>query len=360
VIDSQDSRPRLKRTVEPIEAPGGDLILMRASGEDVRIPGATTEDRELLRALDGSRSVGELAEQFGAKKVQDALAQMGRWLLVEDATDYELIPAAERQRLDRQLRYFSDVAQGSSPSPAECQERLRNARVAILGAGGLGGRVALDLAAIGVGEIRIIDGDRVEVSNLNRQIQYTEADIGSLKAEVMADRLRAFNSGIKVEATSKRLESQGEIAGFIDGATFVVGSADWPPFVIEGWCNAACFAAGIPYIAMNQLPPFVRVGPLYVPSVTGCFECQMMRYRREHPLLDVAIEQRRGVEPQAATLSPTSGAIGALVSMEVMHFITGIVEPASCGVGLTFDFRDMTVEREPVIPERHCPVCGLR
>jgi molybdopterin-synthase adenylyltransferase len=351
-------RPRLKRTIEPIEAPNGDVHLMRSWAEDIRVPNPSDRERRLLRALDGRRSVRELEQEFGTDEVQAALDQMSDLLLIEDAADEDAIPAIDKERLDRQLRYFSDLATHGAPSPAECQERLREASVAVLGAGGLGGRTSYELAACGVGEIRLIDGDRVEMSNLNRQIQYDEADIGSLKAELMAERLRAFNSNIRVTATCERIESQAELAAFIEGATFVVGSADWPPFVIEGWCNAACFEAGIPYITMNQMPPLVRIGPLYVPGRTGCFECQAMRFRRDYPLLDVVIDQRRGIEPQAVTLGPASGAIGGLIGMEVLHFLTGVIEPACLGVGLNLDCRTMTIEREPVVREPDCPICG--
>jgi len=351
------SRPRLKRTIEAIEAPNGDVHLMRAFAEDIRIPKPGDRERSLLAALDGTRTLHELEREFGAEEVRDAVGQMTALSLLEDAADEDDIPGAEKERLDRQLRYFSDVSSGR-PTPAECQARLREARVAVLGAGGLGGRIAYELAACGVGEIRVIDGDRVELSNLNRQIQYTEADIGAEKAEVMAERLRAFNSRIRVSATCKRMESQAELAALIEGATFVVGSADWPPFEIGHWCNAACFEAGIPYISMNQTPPLMRIGPLYVPGRTGCFECQTMRYRREYPLYDVAIDQRRDAESPAVTLGPSSGAIGGLVGMEVLHFLTGVVEPASLGVELTVDLRTMTIDREPLVQERECPICA--
>lgn len=350
-------RPRLKRTVEPIDAPDGSTILMRASANDVVLENLTDAERDLLRALDGTVSRSELDERFGATIVGEVLEQLDAWRVLDDAADEDGIPARVKERLDRQLRYFSDVTPGV-PSASQCQQRLADARVVVLGAGGLGGRIALDLAAMGVGHIRLTDGDRLELSNLNRQIQYSEPDIGRLKAEVMAERLRAFNSEVEVDAACDRLESKEELEEFIKGATFVVGSADWPPYVIEHWCNAACFALGIPYIAMNQLPPFVRIGPTFVPGRTGCFDCEMTRYRREHPLMDEAIEQRRDSDPVAATLSPTTGMVSSLVSMEVLHFLTGLVEPASLGVGLTLDTRTMTIERDAVIQERGCPTCG--
>src|SRR5262249_26397212 len=147
-----------------------------------------------LQALDGSHALEHLEARFGAQEVGDVIAQMQELDLVEDAADDELVPAAELARFDRQLRYFSDLGQRGGLTPSACQPRLRKGRVAVLGVGGLGGRVAWELACRGVGELLLIDGDRVELSNLNRQIQYTEADVGLLKAEIMGARLRSFNS----------------------------------------------------------------------------------------------------------------------------------------------------------------------
>ncbi|HEX3735296.1 MAG TPA: TOMM precursor leader peptide-binding protein [Solirubrobacterales bacterium] len=351
-------QPRLKRTIEPILAPDGDLVLMRSSAEDIRITRPSRQERALLRALDGSHSLEELEARFGAREAGDAIAQMQELDLVEDAADDGLVPAEDLERFDRQMRYFSDLSRNGGPTPSECQTRLREARVAVLGVGGLGGRVAFELACCGVGEILLVDGDRIEISNLNRQIQYTETDIGLLKVEVMAARLRAFNSQIRVMSIARRMESQAQLADYIDGADVVVDTADWPAFEIEAWCNAACFEAGIPHIGMAQIPPKIRVGPLYVPGVTGCHECQRIAWRRDYPLFDVAIEQRKGQPYTAATLGPSSGLIGAQIGMDVMHFLTGLVEPASLSTACMYDLRTMEVERTPVVAEPECPVCS--
>lgn len=350
-------RPRIKPTTEPIGSPDGDLYLHRPSAKaDVKIEQPNEDDRRLLDALDGTRTLAELHAEFGAEAVDDAVSQLQELEVVEDAADDERIEPAERERFESQLRYFSDV--GGAPTPSECQERLREAKVAVLGVGGLGGWAAWGLACIGVGEMWLIDGDRVEPSNLNRQILYTEADFGLLKVEAAAARLRAFNSRIAISATARRLESQAEIADFIAGADIVVDAADWPPHDIERWCNAACFEAGIPYITMSNILPFARVGPLYVPGVTGCFACQESAYRREYPIFDVAVEARRGKPATVATLGPACGIIGGQVGMEVLHQLTGAAVPSTLGVGHVYDLRTMEVEREAVVPEPDCPVCG--
>jgi len=260
--------------------------------------------------------------------------------------------------VNRQLRYFSDVVRGGAPSPSTCQARLRDARVAVLGVGGLGGRTALELACIGVGEMWLIDGDRVEESNLNRQIQYTEADIGRLKVEATADRLQAFNSRLQLQVVPERVENQAHLKELVADADIVVDAADWPAHEIEHWCNGACFEAGIPYITMSHFPPIGRVGPLYVPGQTGCFECQTISFRREYPLFDVAVEQRRAKPSPAATLGPACGLVGGLAGVEVMHFLTRLIPPATLGAGYLYDLRTMEVERFEVAPEPECPVCS--
>jgi molybdopterin-synthase adenylyltransferase len=351
-------RPRIKRTTEEIETPEGDVYLLRPSADnDIRIEQPDGEERRLLAAVDGTRTLEELRADFGAEEVDDLIAQLLELEVVEDADDDELLPAGELERFDRQLRYFSDVGTGGI-KPSECQERLREAKVAVLGVGGLGGWSALALACTGVGEMWLIDGDRVEVSNLNRQIQFTESDIGELKVERAAARLRAFNSGMKITTEARRLESEEDIAEFIAGSDVVIDAADWPAHDIERWCNAACFAAGIPYITMSHFPPIARVGPLYVPGKTGCFICQEIGYRREYPLFDVAVEQRRAKPSPAATLGPACGLIGGQVGMEVLHLLTGLSEPATQGVAHIYDLRTMEVKREPVVPEPECPICG--
>ena len=351
-------RPRIKRTTEVIETPDGDIYLLRPSAaNDIRVESPNDEQRLLLQTLDGEHTLGELEGQFGKEEVGDTLAQMERLEVIEDGADDERVGAEERARFDRQLRYFSDVA-GPGLTPSECQRRLREARIAVLGVGGLGGSVAMWLACCGVGEMWLIDGDRVEISNLNRQVLYAEADIGLLKVEAAARRLRAFNSAMKLTSTARRLESQADIAEFIDGADVVIDAADWPAHDIERWCNGACFEAGIPYISMSHLPPIARVGPLYVPGTTGCYACQEIAYRREYPLFDVAVEQQRGRSSPAATLGPPCGITGGHVAMEVLHLLTGLATPSTLGVAHVYDLRTMEIDREPVVPEPECPVCG--
>lgn len=350
-------RPRLKRTTQRMEAPNGDIYLLRPSaGADIHIEEPDAAGRRLLAALDGTKTRADLNGEFGAEEVGDLLAQFEELGVVEDAADDDLIPERVMERFDRQLRYFNDITTG--PTASKCQQKLESSRIAVLGVGGLGGWAALNLACCGIGEMLLVDFDRVELSNLNRQILYSEADVGRLKAEAAAERLRGFNSAMRVEARVRRLDSEATIAETIEGYDIVIDACDWPAGEIEQWVNAACFAARVPFIAMSHFPPIARVGPLYVPGVTGCFACQEIGYRRSYPLFDVAMDQQRGKPSPAATLGPACSLIGGQIGLDVLHLLTGLAQPSTLGVGHIYDLRTMALEREPVVPEPSCPVCG--
>lgn len=351
-------RPRLKRTAELVSTASGDIYILRPTDDsDLRIEHPDAVARSLLTALDGSRTADELELEFGAERARDTLAQLSELGLLDDAADDARVEGREAARYDRQLRYFSDVSSGALP-PSEYQRRLREARVLILGVGGLGTWASYALLCCGVGELVLLDGDHVEESNFNRQILYRERDIGRPKAEAALEALAEFNSSCRLTAVARRLESADAVREVAEGVDFVVNGADWPAHDIERWVNAACFDAGVPFITMSHSPPVARVGPLYVPGTTGCFACQERTYRDAFPLYDELVDQRRGRPSEAATLGPVCAFIGGQVALEALHHLTGLFPPASLGMSYVYDLRTMEVTREPVPRIAGCDVCG--
>jgi molybdopterin-synthase adenylyltransferase len=351
-------RPRIKRTAELLTTGAGDIHVLRPTQDsDLTIEQPDEATRALLEALDGTSTVEELEAAHGAERVRNAVALLSGLNLLDDAADDGRVTPRERARYDRQLRYFSDLA-ADSRAPSEYQRRLREARVVILGLGGLGSWASYALLCCGVGELVLLDHDRVEESNFNRQILYRERDVGRLKTEVAAEALAEFDSACRLSPITRRLESVEAVRELVAGADLVVNGADWPAHDIERWVNAACFEVGVPFITMSHSPPVARVGPLYVPGTTGCFACQERTYREEYPLYDELVDQRRGRPTQAATLGPVCAFVGGQVALETLHQLTGLCPPATLGVAHIYDLRTMVVTREPVPRRAACPVCG--
>ena len=351
-------KPRLKRTRESVTSAAGDIYILRPDEDaDLVIEQPDETARSLLAALDGTRSADQLEIEFGPERTREALAQLGELGLLDDAADDARVSAREAARYDRQLRYFSDVSSGELP-PSEYQRRLREARVLILGLGGLGSWASYALLCCGVGELVLLDGDIVEESNFNRQILYSECDVGRPKVEAAAEALAKFDSSCRLDTVARRLESVDAVREAVEGNDFVVNGADWPAQDIERWVNAACFDAGVPFITMSHSPPVARVGPLYVPGTTGCFACQERTYRDAFPLYDELVDQRRGRSSEAATLGPVCAFVGGQVALEALHHITGLFPPAALGMSHVYDLRTMEVSREPVPRLADCEICG--
>lgn len=352
------NKPRLKITTEVLATPDGELCLLRPSADaDLVLEGADERCRALIGRLDGTAPRAALDAEFGAPVVTELLDLLAGEDLLEDASSYEALAPDDCERYDRQLRYFADTAPAGLTAP-ECQARLRDARVVVLGVGGLGSWAALGLACCGVGELVLHDGDVVEPSNLNRQVLFTPDDAGRPKAPLAAHALSAFNPGLRITPVTRMLSSAAEVGEAVRGSSFVVDAADRPAHDIERWVNAACFEHGVPYVTMSHFPPFARVGPLYVPGETGCFNCQERAYRRSYEAYDHLVEQRRGSPSPAATLGPVCAFIGGQIALDVVHHLTGLCEPASKGRVRVFDTRTLELSTEEVPRDPLCEVCA--
>jgi bacteriocin biosynthesis cyclodehydratase domain-containing protein len=238
------------------------------------------------------------------------------------------------------------------------QAALGRARVVVVGVGGLGTWTAAALACAGVGHLTLVDDDRVELSNLNRQFLYRHADLGRHKAEAAADALAAFDPALSLSVRVERISGPEAAARVVEGHDVVVEMADWPPHELGRWLDAACWASGAARITGSQFPPLLRIGPLYVPGETACQQCQEAGARDGFPLYDEVVAMRRARLPVTATLGSASALIGAAVAGDVVHHLTGIAPPATLGAALIVDLRDLSVERHPVQRDPGCPRCG--
>ncbi|GBD42755.1 Molybdopterin-synthase adenylyltransferase [bacterium HR40] len=227
------------------------------------------------------------------------------------------------------------------------QARLLAARVLVVGAGGLGSPLLLYLAAAGVGCLGIVDSDRVDVSNLHRQLLFDESDIGRPKAEAAAARLARLVSGIEVRPFAQRLDS-GNCLEILRGWDVVADGSD--NFATRRTVHDACFQLRIPLVSASvqgmdgQLTTFVAWRGRPHP----CFHCLFPEEPEAGALPSCA---------QGGVLGPAAGVIGCLQAVEVVKELVGGL-PGLSGQLVIYDarscaFRTLRVRRRP-----GCPVCG--
>lgn len=223
------------------------------------------------------------------------------------------------------------------------QKSLGDARVVVIGAGGVKSPLLYYLAAMGVGTIRIIDFDRVELSNLNRQILFTRRDVGRNKAEVAAERLQALNPEISIEAVSERID-EANIESLCRPFHIVVEGGD--SLAGRLVVNAYCLKSGQPMVHASAQYNYGYVLTV-LPGRTACFECVFPDLPAGHggsvPVIGIA-----------------TGLAGVLGAGEVLKLVTGQGVLSTDGI-LTFsgfqrDFMFVKSARNP-----DCPSCaGVR
>lgn len=229
----------------------------------------------------------------------------------------------------------------------EGQRRLADARVLVVGAGGLGCAALPYLAAAGVGTIGVCDGDAVEESNLHRQILYGPADQGYGKARVATAALRRMNPSIKVCEHSERLSSSN-VADLVRDYDLIIDGTD--NFATKFLLNDACCAAGKPLIVAS-LHRFEGQLCVVVPgSNGGCLRCMWPEAPYDGCVGTCAEDGILGVVP---------GAFGVLQANEAIKLIIGMPSPLTDHL-LLFDLRDYTTLQVSRTRRDSCPGCEGR
>lgn len=357
-------RYRLKRSIELFAAADEALYLLRlGAGADLIVEDAAADERRLLETLsEGFRSTDELAAATGVtgrgrERMERTLAELTHAGVLEVRTQPRLLPALQRERYDRQLIYFADLVSPGT-DPEALQLRLCESTVALVGCGGLGTWVACGLAGAGVRTLILIDDDRVELSNLNRQLLYTEAQLGELKVTAAKAAFEAHNREIDVVPLVRRIRGPADLSDVLAlRPDFVIATADRPPHELPRWVNRACLEAGVPWIGAGQFPPRLRVGPTVIPGETACHECVEAAAREEAPLYDEIAEWRSGRRMPDPSVGAVSGVIGSLVASEALHLLLGR-RPASAGAALLLDLQTMELRREAIERRRGCVACS--
>jgi molybdopterin-synthase adenylyltransferase len=243
----------------------------------------------MLAAMDGSRDLPEVVEHVhaahpgpGVEVLRRGAEQLLGTGYVEDAAGPVPAGLTERDitRYARAVGYFRWLDLTPRPSSWEPQARLRDARVTILGVGATGAAAALALAASGVGHLRCVDHDTVELSNLGRQILFTEDDIGKPKADSAIARLRRLNSDIEITGQRMEATSIADVLGLASDCDVLLLGADRPP-ELRIWTNRACIAANRSWVDAGYHGPLVQVGA-FVPGEGPCWECTRLTVRDGH------------------------------------------------------------------------------
>jgi len=242
-----------------------------------------------------------------------------------------MLTTDELERYDRQI-----IIKGFGK---EGQEKLKKARIFIAGAGGLGSLTSTYLAVAGAGVIRIVDHDRVELSNLNRQVLHWDKDIGQSKVDSAAEKLKKLNQRVEIEAIAKMI-TEANVSQLVAGFDLIVDAMDNLP--TRYLLNKAALEKNIPFFH-GAVYGFEGRAMTIIPGKTACLEC--VYHGATTP------------EEKFPVIGVTPAIIGCIQAAEVIKYIVGIGELLTNRL-LIYDGLNLTFTEVKVKKDANCKHCG--
>ena len=241
-----------------------------------------------------------------------------------------MLTTEEQKRYDRQIMIRGLGEDG--------QEKLKRAKVIVAGSGGLGSAASIYLTAAGVGTIRIIDHDRVELSNLNRQTLHWDKDIGRRKVDSAAEKLKKLNQGVEIEAIAQTI-TEANVSQLVAGFDLIVDAMDNLP--TRYLLNKTALGKNIPFFH-GAVYSFEGRAMTVIPGETACLRCVY-----------------RGVvlEGKFPVIGVTPAVIGSIQAAEVIKYLVGVRQLLTNRL-LIYDGLNMKFTGFRVKKDQSCPHCG--
>lgn len=224
-------------------------------------------------------------------------------------------------------------------------EKIRNAKVCVIGVGGIGNPIVTQLAAMGVGKLKIVDRDVVEISNLHRQHLYSDNDIGRVKVEVATERLRAMNPAVEIEPAPlsvTKYTAESIVAGF-DIVIDALDSID-----ARYALNDACVKFNIPFIYGGALGMVGSICTI-LPNKSACLRCVFPALSED----DMPTCSTEGVHPSILYL------VAGIQVSEAVKIIIG-EQPTLENRLLYIDLNELSFDKIQISKQKECPSCGIQ
>ncbi|MGG1416255.1 ThiF family adenylyltransferase [Bacillus amyloliquefaciens] len=244
-------------------------------------------------------------------------------LLLGDLIENEIIV---KQNYDSNNRYsrHSLYYEMIDANAENAQKILAEKTVGLVGMGGIGSNVAMNLAAAGVGKLIFSDGDTIELSNLTRQYLYKEDQVGLSKVESAKEQLQLLNSEVELIPVCESISGEELFDNHFSECDFVVLSADSPFFVHE-WINNAALKYGFSYSNAGYIETYGAIGPLVIPGETACYECykdkgDLYLYSDNKEEFSVNLNESF----QAPSYGPLNAMVSSIQANEVIRHLLGL------------------------------------
>lgn len=241
--------------------------------------------------------------------------------------------------------------------PHNILKNLSTKTVAIIGCGGIGNYIAHMLGLSGVGKLILVDNDKIELSNLNRQFLFSEEDIGLYKIDVIERELKRRNSSISIEKYYLEINGENSFNQIKEKFDLIVLSADYPPEILY-WTNSFCIKTMTPFINVGYYNDISMLGPFVIPSQTACIAC--MQEESDTDSGEILKDELDTIHQYFKTASfPTVNAVASSMALnDIFKFLGGYGEISSINKRIGIYPLNPKIEEHVFERKPNCSVCG--
>ncbi|WP_367608290.1 ThiF family adenylyltransferase [Legionella sp. W05-934-2] len=338
----------------------GYIYYFRLPGISIRIKDESKFIYETSLLLNGDCPADSIAEIVSTKHsvstndVHNLISLLDKNLLLES---YDATHKREQSRYDKNIEFFGSFCH-LNQNKFDIQHKLYQQEIAILGLGGVGSNLLINLACLGFTNFVIVDFDKVELSNLNRQILYNYEDIGTLKATAAKKRITQKFPDLNIVEHHSQINCSEDIKNLVNGADILISAIDTPREKILDYVNTACIESKIPYICGGVDSRWATLFSV-LPGISGCLECWKSQIVDSFKFNDILSNStfQSAIAPNVAIM-PMISIVAGLMSNEVIKILTNI---STCKIGelIAYDFESSsmkTVEKWGRV--KTCGVCG--
>ncbi len=363
-----DCKPVIKRSNSASLTQDGKIIIGVVPESSIELEIKEEWISNLICLLDGNRSILDITKSLnhqGYSVQTDDVIEILESLLeanvLEDIEEYqrslkeENISLHDATRYDRQILLFQ-AQLGEYKDAFKAQNKIKHARIGLVGLGGIGSYAFYALAAMGFGFIRAIDFDHIELSNLSRQILYSENDIGRLKIDIAREKSKAINSHVTYEFLNLKISNVEDAIKAIQNLDIAIIAADIPRGKIWQIFSEASFKTKIPILFLGSAQTWICCGPLIVPGVTPCYDCSSPEaVSADHPVAQFLRDR------YTTTLIDPYNSIGASLGvLEAVKFITNFQDCKIIGKRLLIDLGTYETFLVSGESKKECHICGCK
>lgn len=334
-----------------------DFAFLRLGQRTMKIADCNDEMVSFLSALCQGGTGTQIVEVPGSsdemrRRMKAVLQELDRRGFLERPASALGLPDEDVARFDRFLHYLSEF-EAEGMTRFDLLKRLRNTTVMVIGVGGMGSWILYQLACLGVGRLVLVDGDAVELHNLNRAVLFSEDSVGTAKVEAARAQLFRFAPSTSIVVHNTYIDGPDKLMPLLEGVDLVIPTADEPRDEIRFWIAEACHRAKVPSLNVSGM----KVGPLTEPGKSACYACERQSAVSDNPkYLDMLAFRKSLPKGQSGGLSPIAATTAGVAGMEILNYLVSATSKTRNAI---WEMDGNLISRfVPVNMVVDCPVCG--